>query len=75
MSCQCRDATLRTYQELRKLGQSEVRAYDAAVHVFRYFHPEEPRVEAYQTVADWLEGQEIGVDPGGYPWEPDPGSR
>ena len=69
MSCQCRDAALRAYRELMDSGKREDHAYDAAVQVFRYFHPERPRVEAYQVVADWLDRKEIGCDPGGHPWE------
>lgn len=74
MSCQCRDAALRTYRELTESGQREDRAYDAAVQVFRFYHPERPRIEAYQVVADWLDCYEIGADPGGHPWETKPGT-
>lgn len=69
MSCQCRDAVLSAYEKLTEAGQRHDRAYDAAVQVFRYYHPERPRVQAYQVVADWLDRCEVGVDPGGYPWE------
>lgn len=55
MSCQCYTAATRAYAELRRLGQSEADAYNAAVRVFRHHHPETPRIEAYQQVADWLE--------------------
>ena len=60
MPCQCRNATLRAYREMRQLGQREDRAYDAAVKVFRHYHPEKERVEAYQVVADWLDTDESG---------------
>ncbi len=69
MSCQCHDAVLRTYKELTEAGQREDRAYDAAVQVFRIYHPKRTRVEAYQAVADWLDWHEVGADPGGHPRE------
>ncbi len=69
MSCLCRDATLRAYRELTEAGQREDRAYEAAVRVFRHYHPDRTKVEAYQAVADWLDRHEAGTDPGGYPWE------
>ena len=74
MCCQCCAAALRTYRELAEAGQREDRAYDAAVQVFRYSHPECHRVEAYQIVGNWLDKKDAGIDPGGNPWEasPDP---
>ena len=63
MSCQCRAATLKAYRELAKSTQREDRAYDAAVRVFRHYHPESQRIDAYQTVADWLDQSEAGADP------------
>ena len=69
MSSQCRDAALTTYRELTEAGQRHDRAYDAAVQVFRYYHPERQKLEAYQIVADWLDRYEVGADPGGYPWD------
>ncbi len=69
MSCRCRDATLRAYKELTEAGQREDRAYDSAVRVFRHYHPESSRVEAYQVVADWLEWHEAGADPAVDPLE------
>ncbi len=75
MYCQCCATTLRVYRALRKLGQREDHAYDAAVQVFWYFHPERPRVDAYQIVADWLDRYEAGTDPGGHPWEAEPDTQ
>lgn len=69
MSCQCHDATIRTYNEMTNAGQREDRAYDAAVKVFRYYHPDSSRVESYQVVADWLEQHEAGLDANGLPLE------
>ena len=61
MSCQCYAATVRTYAELRRLGQGESVAYAAAVQVFRHHHPEASRIDAYQQVADWLENDEASA--------------
>ena len=58
--CLCRAATTKAYDELRKLGESDGDAYDAAVRIYRHHHPEQPRIEAYQVVADWLEHHEAG---------------
>ena len=58
MPCQCHSAVLRAYRELRVSRQPEDRAFDAAVQVFRHYHPESPRVDAYQVVADWLDQDE-----------------
>lgn len=57
--CLCRIATTKAYDELRKLGENEGDAYDAAVRIYRHHHPEHPRIQAYETVADWLEHHEV----------------
>lgn len=64
MSCQCHDAVLRAYRELTEAGQREDRAYGTAVEVFRHYHPESSKVEAFQVVADWLDRHEAGAEPG-----------
>lgn len=56
--CLCRNATTKAYSELRKLGETENDAYDAAVRVYRHHHPEHPRIQAYEIVADWLDHHE-----------------
>lgn len=56
--CKCRNATTKAYSELRKRGETENDAYDAAVRVYRHHHPEHPRVHAYEVVADWLDHHE-----------------
>ena len=55
MPCQCRTAVLRVYRELRESGDREDRVFDAAVRVYQHYHPERQRVDAYQTVSDWLD--------------------
>jgi hypothetical protein len=52
---------MRTYRELRELGDTEGNAYAAAVRVFRHYHPETPRIDALQQVADWLDSHEAGT--------------
>ena len=64
MACQCRIATLRAYEMLKDSGQREDRAYNAAVRVYRHFHPQVPRVEAYGVVADWLDRRERSGESG-----------
>ena len=74
MSCQCQIAAIRAYRTLIESGQREDRAYEAAVRVFRHYHPDRPHVEAYQAVADWLDQRECGGDPGQqHSWETEPG--
>ena len=45
---------------LRDSGEREDRAFEAAVRVFRHYHPGCPSVEAYGVVADWLERRDRG---------------
>jgi hypothetical protein len=61
--CVCYAATTKAYDELRKLGKSEGNAYDAAVRIYRHHHPEQPRIEAYRVVADWLDLHETAPQP------------
>ena len=58
MPCQCHDAALRAYQTLKDSGRHEEHAYEAAVRIYRHYHPNRPRIEAYQEVAEWLDQQE-----------------
>lgn len=62
MSCQCHDATIRAYQMLKDTGQREGHAYEAAVRVFRHYHPDRPSIDAYEIVADWLDTWERSGD-------------
>ncbi len=61
MPCQCQAATLRAHRELRKAGEDEGRAYEVAVRIFRHYHPDSARLDAYQTVADWLDLDEAEI--------------
>ena len=51
---QTRNATLRTYGELRNRGQSDPRAFETAVGIFQHRFPEIPSDDAKFVVADWI---------------------
>ena len=53
-NCVCHEAVLRAYGELKDRNVPNTAAFDSAVTVFRYHHPEIPVIEARYTVADWL---------------------
>lgn len=50
----CREAATRAYAALRESGVIDPRAFEAAVTVYRYHHPEAPRLQARHIVAEWL---------------------
>ncbi|HYD98634.1 MAG TPA: hypothetical protein VEH84_04570 [Alphaproteobacteria bacterium] len=52
--CRCRRAVTRAFRELRGCGQPDRTAYDAALAVFRWHHPEASVSEARETVAAWV---------------------
>lgn len=51
----CRRAALRAYTELRAHGQGETAAFDAAVAVYRFYHPETPTLDSVDLVDGWIE--------------------
>ena len=51
----CRRAALRTYYGIRAGGHGETAAYDAAVVVYRFHHPETPAVDSFDLVDGWIE--------------------
>lgn len=53
-SCVCRDAVLRAFGELKSRRVNENAAFESAVAVFRFHHPEIPPPEAIDTVDRWL---------------------
>lgn len=53
--CMCRAAVKRAYRELRELDETDASAFDAATKVYRWHHPEIPRLQARFTIAEWLE--------------------
>jgi hypothetical protein len=50
----CREAALRAYAGLRASGVVDLRAFEAAVTVYRHHHPESPPRQARHVVAEWL---------------------
>lgn len=53
--CTCRAAVERAYRELRKLDETDASAFDAAIQVYRWYHPGVSRLQARFTIAEWLE--------------------
>jgi hypothetical protein len=51
----CRAATTRAYEELRRHGVKDQRAFGAAVRVFQHHYPQAPSRDAHFIVADWLD--------------------
>ncbi len=50
----CREAATRAYSALRASGIIDPRAFEAAVTVYRYQHPETQPRHARHIVAEWL---------------------
>ena len=63
-SCNCKSATLRAYLSLRSIGRTDAVAFENAVAVYRYHHPEAPDERAGEIVSRWLEAER--AQPGGY---------
>jgi hypothetical protein len=55
----CKQASLRAYRELRATGKAELAAFDAAVAVYRFHHPETPRRDSNYIVADWIVERDV----------------
>jgi hypothetical protein len=50
----CQPAVRRAYSELRRFGQPERYAFEAAVTVYRYYHPNVVQAHAETVVASWV---------------------
>jgi hypothetical protein len=50
----CRQAAVRAYEALRASGVIDPHAFDAAVTVFRYHHPDALPLQARHIVAEWI---------------------
>ena len=48
---------LTAYRKLTKFGVRDDRAYEVSVRIYRHHHPEQPRLNAFQVVADWLDAK------------------
>jgi len=53
-SAACHQAVTRTYAKLRENGADEKVAFDAALTVYAWHHPEVPRSQVPYVIADWL---------------------
>ena len=58
-NCSCKAAATRAYRELRQRGVPDRSAFEAAVNVYRCYHPESAGNEARRVVCDWI-ADEIG---------------
>lgn len=54
--CTCREAVQRCYNGLCRCGQPERYAFEAAIRVYRYHHPDCPEAQAETIVSHWLSG-------------------
>lgn len=54
LPCTCREAVTRAYRSLRASGMSETVAFEAAIRIFRFHHPEAAPGEAAGLVEDWV---------------------
>jgi len=54
--CRCQSAVKRCYQGLCSGGQPEKHAFEAALTVYRWYHPEVPLTQAEATVRSWVCG-------------------
>lgn len=52
----CRPAVMRAYSELREVGQPDRYAFEAALTVYRFYHPETPPDQAELVVSGWVCG-------------------
>ncbi|MBT5416200.1 MAG: hypothetical protein HOH66_15910 [Rhodospirillaceae bacterium] len=54
-ACQCRPAVTRTYQSLCAMGYDRDEALDAAVPVYRAYHPEAGEARAADILRGWFD--------------------
>jgi len=50
----CRAAVRRAYAEMRSKGEPDRYAFEAAVTIYRWHHPEVPGPVAQDIVTDWV---------------------
>ena len=56
---QCRTATTRAYSEMIASGARDPHAFNAAVRVFQFHHPDARARDAQYIVADWLDPESL----------------
>lgn len=52
--CVCKPHVLNAYHGMVKSGASQKKALDAAFHVYRNYHPDDPKDESRLTVERWV---------------------
>jgi hypothetical protein len=52
----CRPAVTRAYREMRASGAPEPYCVDAAMAVYRWYHPESTEPDAASVVSFWVSG-------------------
>ncbi len=52
--CRCRKAVLAAYDGMIRSERSHQQAFQVAVRVYRYHHPEQPAPAARDIVSGWL---------------------
>lgn len=52
--CRCKLAVLNGYAGMRKSGAAESEAFDAALRIYRFHHPEDSREDSCLTVERWV---------------------
>lgn len=57
--CKCYGAVLRTYNAMKKSECPETVAREAAIRVYRFHHPEDPKNQAALTVETWLHAERL----------------
>lgn len=67
--CECTIAVKRVYRELRGRNVRDADAFETAVRIHRFHHPDLPSSEALHTVSRLLDGH------GAAPESPEPAGR
>lgn len=57
--CKCYGAVLRTYKSMLASHAPEPVAKEAAIRVYRYHHPEDPKNAAHLTVESWVYAESL----------------
>ncbi len=58
--CKCAMAMETSYRTLRDRNYSDLRAFDVAVSIYRYHHPNKTKLEARQEAASILDALTAG---------------
>jgi hypothetical protein len=55
----CSIAVKRAYSEMRGSGAADAAAYDAALAVFGWYHPEVANQQAHSIVSQWIRSGQL----------------